>query len=66
MKKIKFDYFENGRFAGTMSVDQTYDLVTGWKEDKTPIVDEKKLIDIILSKRPTLKRDKITISLYKC
>ena len=57
IKKIKFDYFANGRYAGTMEIPASAFFVA--RET------EQIFIDHILSKRPSLKRDKITICVYK-
>ena len=64
--KIKFDYFENGRFGGTMEMPLTLENIVCLDNDSTPIISTENILDYIMSKRPTLNRDKITISVYKC
>lgn len=66
IQKIKFDYFENGRFGGTMEMPLTLDNIVGLDNDSTPIISTKNMLDYIMSKRPTLNRNKITISVYEC
>lgn len=58
MKTIKFDYFANGRYAGTMEIPSST-ILASTDPDRT-------FRESVLSKCPTLKNDKITISVYEC
>ena len=57
-KTIKFDYFANGRYAGTTEISSSV------LQTSTDV--QQAFIDCVVSKRPTLKNDEITVSVYEC
>lgn len=59
-KTITFDVMSNDRFVCTMRMPVTLDMVAGYDGDK-PILDSRKLLQYVETKRPSLKYVKYNI-----